>query len=117
MKMCMVKPLAIVSIYFPTAAKSPNPDMDTAFVISPITPIGAKRIMMPVIFIITSKEDVKKFRKKSECLLSIRVRPTPRKMAKKIIPSISPEDAAWNGFNGIMRIRISAGEPGCWSLE
>ena len=78
----------------PTAVKSTNPDVAIALVINPKTPKGAKRIMLPVIFIITSKEDVKKFRKKSECLVSIRVSPTPRKMAKKIIPSISPEDAA-----------------------
>ena len=90
----MVSPPAIVSMYFPTAAKKPNPDIATTLVISPSTPRGAKRIMMPVIFIITSKEERKKFRKKSECLLSMRVRPTPRKIAKKIIPSISPEDAA-----------------------
>ena len=110
--MWIVSPPAIVTMYFPTAAKNPNPDTATTLVIRPNTPKGANRIMMPVIFIITSKEDVKKFRKKSECLGLMRVRPTPRKIAKKIIPSISPEDAAWNGFRGIIRIKISAGDPG-----
>ena len=84
MRMCMVRPLAIVSIYLPTAAKIANPDMDTTLVISPATPRGANLIMIPVIFIITSKEDAKKFRRKSECFGSIRVRPTPRNIAKKI---------------------------------
>ena len=115
--MWIVSPPAIVSIYFPTAPKSPNPDMATTLVIRPKTPKGAKRIMIPVIFIITSKEDVKKFRKKSECLLSIRVSPTPRNMAKKIMPNMSPDDAAWKGFKGIIRIRISAGDPGFCNLE
>ena len=61
--MCMVSPPAIVSMYLPTAEISPNPDIATTLVISPITPRGAKRIMISVIFIITSKEAVKKFRK------------------------------------------------------
>ena len=111
----MVSPLAIVSMYFPTAANNPNPDMATTSVISPRTPRGAKHIIMPVIFIITSKEAVKKFRNTSECFESIRVMQTPRKMAKKIIPSISPDDAAWKGFNGIILINISAGDPGLLS--
>ena len=89
--MWMVNPPAIVSMYFPTAENKPKPDIATAFVISPRTPSGASLMMIWVIFIITEKEDSKKLRRKSECLLLIRVRPTPRKIAKKIIPSISPE--------------------------
>ena len=117
MKKWMASPLEIVSIYFPTAANNPNPDIDTDFVISPNTPSGAKRIIIPVIFIITSKKAVKKFRKNSECFLLILVKPIPRNMAKKIIPSISPDEAAWNGFNGIIRINISAGDPGFCKFE
>ena len=107
----------MVSIYFPTAANKPKPDVATALVISPNTPKGASLITIWVIFIITSNAELKKFRKNSECLESIRVKPTPRKMAKKIIPSISPDAAALNGFKGIIRIKISAGEPGVCSLE
>ena len=90
----MVSPPAIVSMYLPTAVNKPKPDIATALVIKPSTPIGAKRMMMLVIYIMTSKEAEKKFRNKSECLVSMRVSPTPRNMAKKMIPSMSPEDAA-----------------------
>ena len=84
----------MVSIYFPTAMNKPNPDNETALVISPRTPRGAKEIIMLVIFIIVSKHALKKFLKMFECLESMRVRPMPINIAKKIIPSMSPEDAA-----------------------
>ena len=102
----------MVIIYFPTAANKPKPDVATALVISPNTPNGASLITIWVIFIITSNAELKKLRKISECLESIRVIPIPKNIAKKIIPSISPDAAALKGFNGIIRINISAGEPG-----
>ena len=107
----------MVSMYFPTAVNKQNPEVATALVMSPNTPNGAKRMIICVIFIMSSNADWKKLRSISECLESIRVRPTPRKIAKKIIPSISPEAAALNGFNGIILIKISVGEPGVCNLE
>ena len=85
-------------MYFPTAANKPNPDIATAFVMSPKTPNGMSLMMILVIFIITSNAELKKFRNISECLESILVMPTPKKIAKKIMPSISPEDIAWKGL-------------------
>ena len=74
-----------MSIYFPTAANNPKPDVATALVIRPNTPKGASLITIWVIFIITEKAALKKYRNILECLLSTRVSPTPRKIAKKII--------------------------------
>ena len=88
----MDRPAAIVNIYFPTAVNNPMPEIDTVLVIRPRTPSGAHLITIWVMFIITSNTAVKKFRKKVECLVSILVSPTPRKMAKNIIPSMSPEE-------------------------
>ena len=106
MRIWIVNPPAMVNMYFPTAENKPIPDVATVLVISPKTPSGAKRIMILVIFIITSKDAEKKFRKTSD-LGPVRVSPTPRKMAKKIIPSISPDAVAWKGFKGIISIKVS----------
>ena len=64
MRIWIVNPPAMVNMYFPTAENKPIPDVATVLVMSPKTPSGAKRIMILVIFIITSKDAEKKFRKK-----------------------------------------------------
>ena len=84
MRIWMDKPPAIVSIYFPTAANSPNPVTATTLVIRPRTPKGANLMTIWVMFIITSNEAEKKSLRVLEYLVLIRVSPTPKKIAKKI---------------------------------
>ena len=116
-RMCTLKPVAMVSIYIPTAANISNPEVATVLVISPSTPMGASLIIISVIRIMAWKRDSKK---EVNCDLWFPlswVMAAPRKMAKNMRPNISPFAAAEMGFNGIIRIRISAGEPGVFNFD
>ena len=104
-------------MYFPTAANKAKPDNETDLVMSLRTPKGAMEMIMLVIFIIVSKHALKKFLNSSECFESMRVMPMPMNMAKNMMPSMSPEEAALKGFKGIILINMSAGDPGFCKLE
>ena len=115
--MCTLNPVAMVSIYMPTAANISNPEVATVLVMSPSTPMGANLIIISVIRITAWKRDSKK---EVNCDLYSPfswVIAAPKKIAKNIRPNISPFAAAEIGFNGIIRIRISAGEPGVFSFD
>ena len=88
--MCTLNPVAMVSIYIPTAANISNPEVATVLVISPSTPMGASLIIISVIRIMAWKRDSKK---EVNCDLWFPlswVMAAPRKMAKHMRPNMSP---------------------------
>ena len=90
----MHNPATMVSIYFPTAANISDPELATVLVMSPNTPNGARRIIISVSFIMAWNSALKNELSLSLCTTGILVIDTPRNIAKKIIPSISPPAAA-----------------------
>ena len=105
----------MVSIYIPIDGIIPVPELWTALMINPKTPIGANRIIKAVINIIESYKD-----NKIGSILFLRsvlnwVIDMPKINAKKIIDNISPFTIALNGFVGIIRYIISTKDDGAES--
>ena len=110
----------IVSIYIPIDGIIPVPELWTALMINPKTPIGANRIIKAVINIIESYKD-----SKIGSILFLRsvlnwVIDIPKINAKNIIDNISPFTIELNGFVGIIRYIISTKDEGAdrtpWGL-
>ena len=109
----MRNPVMIVITYKLSVLIRSIPAVETTSTIKPNTPKGAKRMMTCVIFIIASKNASKNPRRVVRLFSWTRVMAKPRKMAKKMIPSMCPDDIASIGLSGIMSIRISL--PPAWT--
>ena len=111
----IINPINIVSMYIPIDGIIPVPELWTALMINPKTPIGANRIIKAVINMIESYKD-----SKIGSMLFLRsvlnwVIDIPKINAKKIIDNISPFTIALNGFVGMIRYIISTNDDGAES--
>ena len=111
-KRWMSNPTNIVSIYIPIDGIMPVPELCTALIINPKTPIGASLMIKAVINMIESYKDSNKgwilfFRSLLNWEIDI-----PKTSAKNIIDNISPFTIALNGFVGIIRYIISTKDEG-----
>ena len=113
-------PINMVNIYIPIDVIIPVPELWTALMINPKTPIGAILMMKVVISMIESYKD-----NKMGSILFLRsvlnwVIDIPKINAKNIIDNISPFTIELNGFVGIIRYIISTKDEGAdrtpWGL-